>query len=407
MERDLLTAEQRREQCDSRPRIKFVKKGQSSPSVSPFFGGPTESVSETPHYRALENLAKSENQWLTLKKTLSHDEGVRALKTLTERNQVLAATIRANLSSGTLCFWNQMPTEQIRPSQPKRKLDYLVVNDPSKVEIFRKFLNRKSGRELFKPFKGKIVKVTGSTYITDREKVIRRNHIAVRLKSTSVGFSGKQATPVKKGQKRPIVSTSSSTSSEDRWSLKQPNQKSRITAKTVSIPLCSRPPLLLSSSTPLRANSSASKLVDDTMLDAQGIRPIIRDATPVVDLTASSSTSAKLLPDVPISVKPQVPSSSKSSLMACPDLAPISSDEESSVPKLQKCSKSSISAVAGSSHRDMSVANSDVNGNISSESNSSCTSSRHKKQTSFYGSPINDQRASKEANRPKMFIKFF
>ena len=160
LERDLLTPEQRREQCDSRPRIKVVRKGQSSPTVSPYFGGPTDSVLDTPHYRALENLAHSANQWLTLKKSLSHQEGVKALKTLTERNQVLAATLRSNLSAGTLRFRNQMQTDQIRPSLPKRNLDYLVLNEPNKVEIFRKFLNRKSGRELFKPFKGKIVKIT-------------------------------------------------------------------------------------------------------------------------------------------------------------------------------------------------------------------------------------------------------
>ena len=62
LERDLLTTEQRREQCDSRPRIKLVKKGQSSPTVSPYFGGPTESVADTPHYRTLESLANSANQ---------------------------------------------------------------------------------------------------------------------------------------------------------------------------------------------------------------------------------------------------------------------------------------------------------------------------------------------------------
>ena len=106
LERDLLTPEQRREQCDSRPRIKLVRKGQSSPTVSPYFGGPTDSVSDTPHYRALESLALSANQWLTLKKSLSHQEGVKALKTLTERNQVLAATLRSNLSAGTLRFRN-------------------------------------------------------------------------------------------------------------------------------------------------------------------------------------------------------------------------------------------------------------------------------------------------------------
>ena len=62
LERGLLTTEQRREQCDSRHRVKLVKKGQSSPAVSPYFGGPTESVADTPHYRALENLAHFANQ---------------------------------------------------------------------------------------------------------------------------------------------------------------------------------------------------------------------------------------------------------------------------------------------------------------------------------------------------------
>ena len=42
----------------------------------------------------------------------------------------------------------------------------------------------------------------------------------MRLKSTSVSFSGKQATPVKKVQKRPIVSSSSSTSPEDNRPLR-------------------------------------------------------------------------------------------------------------------------------------------------------------------------------------------
>ena len=163
LERDLITPEQRREQCDRRPRIKLVKKGQSSPTVSPHFGGPTESVS-------LESLAQSANQWLTLKNPLSHQEGVKALKTLTERNQVLAATLRSNLSAGNLRFRNQMTTDQNRPSIPKRNLDYLVLNEPNKIEIFRKFLNRKSGRELFKPFKGKLCRLLGPHKFLTREK---------------------------------------------------------------------------------------------------------------------------------------------------------------------------------------------------------------------------------------------
>ena len=129
------------------PELSVLRKGiPAHQSVSPYFGRPTESVAETPHYRALESLAKSASQWLTLKKTLTYDEGVRALKTPTEQNQVIAATLRANFFSDTLRFRNPMLAEQIRASQLKRNLDYLVLNDPSKKEIFRKFLNSRSGR---------------------------------------------------------------------------------------------------------------------------------------------------------------------------------------------------------------------------------------------------------------------
>ena len=153
-----------------------------------------------------------------------------------------------------------MPTEQIRPFQPKRNLDYLVLNEPSKVKVFRKFLNRKSGRELFKPFKGKIVQITGSTYITDKGKVIRRNHLAVRLKSTRLKFSGKQATPVKKGQKRPIVSSSAPSSSEDNRPLKPTSSRQRISAKTVSVPARPQFSSMMSSSTPSRTQVLSFKL---------------------------------------------------------------------------------------------------------------------------------------------------
>ena len=64
----------------------------------------------------------------------------------------------------------------------------------------------------------------------------------------------------------------------------------------MSIPVHSQTPLVLSSSTPFQANFSASKLVDKSVLDASGIQHFVRDATSVVDLTASSSTSGNLPP---------------------------------------------------------------------------------------------------------------
>ena len=287
--------------------------------MSPYFGGPTESVSDTPYYRALESLAQYADQWLTLKKSLSHQEGVKALKTLTERNQVLAATLRSNLSAGTLRFRNQMTTDQILPSIPKHNLDYLVLNEPNEVEIFRKFLNSKSGRELFKPFKGKIVQITGSTYISDKGKVIRRNHLAVRLKSTDLSFSGKQTTPVKKGQKRPIVSSLPS-SSEDNRPLKQSSSRQRITAKTVAVHAHPKFPSLPSSSTPSRGQTVSTNLKQTLVSEAPRVQaiPYPQQSTPVVDLTASSSASGNQGTEVLISVKPKSPTTVKTPL--CPDL---------------------------------------------------------------------------------------
>ena len=310
--------------------------------------------------------------------------------TLKERNQVLAATLRSNLSAGKLRFRNQMPGERIRPSQPKRNLDYLVLNKPSKVETFWKFLNRKSDREHFKPFKGKIVSDTGSTYSTDKGKVIERNHLAVRFKSTGLSFSGKQATPSKKGQKRPIVSSSSSTSPEDNRPLKPTSSRSRITAKTVSVPARPQLPTILSASTPTRPQLSLPKSGNKSVSEAPGIQaiPTTQDSTSVIDfLTASSSTSGNQVAEVPISIKAKTPSPTKDKLLPCPDLIPISSDDESSVPKLQECSSSNL-ATSGPPIRDVYGFSSDPDGNISSASNSSRVSFRRKKQTTFYGSPI-------------------
>ena len=102
---------------------------------------------------------------MALKKALTHDEGIKTLEIFTERNQVLAATFRSNLSSGTLR--SQIQAEQLQPSHANRKFDTLFNNGPEKLETFRKTFLRKYGRELFEPFTGKVVRVTESTYITD------------------------------------------------------------------------------------------------------------------------------------------------------------------------------------------------------------------------------------------------
>ena len=94
----------------------------------------------------------------------------------------------STLSSLSRHYSIPKPAEQLRLSRAKRYLDYLVFNERKKVEIFRKILIRNSGRELFKPFKGKIVRITGTTFNTDKDKVIRGNTLRFVLNRLFRGF---------------------------------------------------------------------------------------------------------------------------------------------------------------------------------------------------------------------------
>ena len=165
--------------------------------------------------------------------------------------------------------------------------------------------------------------------------MIRRNHLAVRLKSTDLSFSGKQTTPVKKGQKRPIVSSSPS-SSEDNRPLKQSSSRQRITAKTVTVHARPKFPSLPSSSTPSRGQTVSTNLKQTSVSEAPGVQaiPYPQQSTPVVDLTASSSASGNQGTEVLFSVKPKSPTTVKTPL--CPDLVPIFS--------LQECTSSRLAA---------------------------------------------------------------
>ena len=178
--RDALTSEERREACDRRPRFKFVHHGQSSRDVSPRFKVASDSIADTPYYQALEDLAKSAGRCMSMKKTLSHNKGTKALRTLSDPNQILAASLCNNLSIGTLRF----RSDSLLPSSSKSKsnIEQLLLSNPNQAEIFRKVLNRRSGKQLFKPFKDKITKTTNNTCITEKGKSIRKNHVSIRIK---------------------------------------------------------------------------------------------------------------------------------------------------------------------------------------------------------------------------------
>ena len=157
----------------------------------------------------------------------------------------------------------------------------------------------------------------------------------------------------------------------------------------MSVPARPHFPTMLSSSTPSRTTASSSKSEHKLASEAPGIQaiPFTQQSTPVIDLTASSSTSGNQVADVTISIKSKSPSPTKDKLLSCPDLIPISSDDESLVPKLQECSSSNL-AISGLTTRDVSGLVSEPDGDISSSTSSSRISFRRKKQTTFYGSPI-------------------
>ena len=69
----------------------------------------------------------------------------------------------------------------------------------------------------------------------------------MRLKSNSADCSGEQSTPVNKGQKRPAVSSSTSTSPEDDRPLKPSSTRTSIAAKTFTVPMRPNLPTLLQS----------------------------------------------------------------------------------------------------------------------------------------------------------------
>ena len=120
-----------------------------------------------------------------MKKALSHDEWIKALRLLTDRNQILAASLRSNLSTGTLRF--RSDTLLLSSSKSKSNIEHFLLSNPNQ-EIFRKVLDRRSGNQLFKSFSDKITNVTNNTYITEKGKVIRKNYISFRIKIKTLEF---------------------------------------------------------------------------------------------------------------------------------------------------------------------------------------------------------------------------
>ena len=94
--------------------------------------------------RTSENLAKAASDWKSHNRHLTHKEGSEALRKLTERNPILAASVRSDLNQRTLRFRveQEMPVQRTKTSN----LEFDLIHYPEKVVVYRKILDTKSGR---------------------------------------------------------------------------------------------------------------------------------------------------------------------------------------------------------------------------------------------------------------------
>ena len=138
------------------------------------------------------DLARAANSWSQYRRNLPPDGGKLILKEHATRHSDLADSLKSGLNSNTLRFSatasppgtqvGSRRTPAVQPTRPSRtsKLENLLLSDPGRVKVFRKIIDRQSGKPLYKLTKFKIVRVTDHTYITDKGKVYRKNHICLK-----------------------------------------------------------------------------------------------------------------------------------------------------------------------------------------------------------------------------------
>ena len=153
-------------------------------------------VAESEPYKALADLARAANKWTQYKRNLPPDGGKGVLQELSSRHSDLAHSLKTGVSHITLCFAEdrsvitppgaqasvrRLPTLQPRRQSQTSKLETLLLSDPSRVRVFRKIIDRQSGKPLFKLAKFKITRIADHTYVTDKGKVYRKNHVCLKL----------------------------------------------------------------------------------------------------------------------------------------------------------------------------------------------------------------------------------
>ena len=175
-----------------------MPRGKTSPPIAPQFKPMFSlevNVAESEPYKALAELARAANKWTQFKRNLPPDGVKRVLKELTSRHSDLAHSLKTGLSRNTLRFSEgrsgstppgaQASSRRLPSLQPCRstktsKLENLLLSDPSRVRVFRKIIDRQSGKPLYKTVIFKITQITDHTYVTDKRKIYRKNHACLQ-----------------------------------------------------------------------------------------------------------------------------------------------------------------------------------------------------------------------------------
>ena len=161
LERSALTASQLKRRIDqSRENVKIIRKGQNSRNVSPLFLRNTAAAKERARAKKLKQLLEANARWNVTRRDISDSELRRVVD---ETN-----TINPELRKELLYSWERGFIEVEQPA----------INDNWSGSFLRKHEQRKSGKALTIPLKGKIVSETPSTIKTAAGAVYRKSDLA-------------------------------------------------------------------------------------------------------------------------------------------------------------------------------------------------------------------------------------
>ena len=418
LERNLLTPDQIASNDYSRDRAKVVPRGSSSPTIptrfKPLFSL-DGNVADREPYKALADLARAANKWSQFRRNLPPDAGKLVLKELKTRHSDLAHSLKSGLNSNTLHFsviasppGTQVNSRRAPIVQPTRlsrtsKLKNLLLSDPGRVKVFRKIIDRQSGKPLYKLTKFKIVRVTDHTYITDKGKVYRKNHICLKpnyrpailvapntigdraqdTSSTSRGAAKRPVTrsqpvlleqrPINHSLSTPIVDLTVDSSSESSIGSNNDRQVTRNSVTTGKRQRfqCDSPPVRF-------AHHSASTSTPHSSTHATHSRNVVSTQQPVGSFISPQPGTLH-----------RAVSSSYTRPMELPEVSTSSPDITVSSPEKEVSKDSNPPSPSASSHMPSSYPSLSVPAQpVVDDAESVGTSHRSQKPTQFFGNPL-------------------